>query len=80
MIAAVVLPISWVESVVLILIYLMLPIVELLNTAVEEIVDLVSPQWNEHAKKAKDYASAAVFMVVVLIVAVWCVVLFRAFW
>lgn len=33
---------------------------EALNTAVEYVVDLVSPEWNELAGKAKDVAAAGV--------------------
>jgi diacylglycerol kinase (ATP) len=35
---------------------------EAANTAVEAIVDLVSPQWNERARIAKDAAAAAVLV------------------
>lgn len=34
--------------------------VEALNSAIEEIVDLVSPEWSEAAKNAKDMGSFAV--------------------
>jgi len=36
---------------------------ELLNTAIEAVVDLVSPDYNELAKAAKDTAAAAVLVV-----------------
>ena len=35
---------------------------EMLNTAVESIVDLVSPEWNSLAKVAKDCAAGSVFV------------------
>jgi hypothetical protein len=35
---------------------------EALNTAIEAVVDLVSPQWQELARKAKDVAAAAVLL------------------
>lgn len=35
---------------------------EMMNTAVESIVDLVSPEWNELAMRAKDCAAAAVYV------------------
>lgn len=35
---------------------------ELINTAVESVVDLVSPEWNELAKHAKDCAAASVYV------------------
>lgn len=35
---------------------------EVVNTAVESVVDLVSPEWNELAKHAKDCAAGAVYL------------------
>ena len=35
--------------------------IEALNTAIEEIVDHISPEWSEVGKKAKDLGSFAVF-------------------
>ena len=40
--------------------------VEALNTAIEEIVDLVSPEWSLPAKHAKDLGSFAVFSMLCL--------------
>ena len=40
----------------------------------EEVVDYVSPGWSEFAKHAKDYCSAAVGLVAVLIVSTWVAV------
>ena len=50
---------------------------ELVNSAVEAVVDMVSPEWNLRARYAKDFCSAAVFMVLVTIAALWLVVLAR---
>lgn len=36
--------------------------IEVLNTAVEVLVDLVSPEWNARAAQAKDVAAAAVLL------------------
>jgi len=51
-------------------------IVEALNTAVEYTVDLVTQEWHEFAKKAKDTASAAVFFSIVQAIVVWGLNLF----
>lgn len=40
--------------------------IELLNTAIESVVDLVTLEKNPYAKRAKDCASAATFVFVVL--------------
>ena len=44
-----------------ILLILLTIVVEALNTAIEEIVDFVSPEWSLAAKHAKDLGSLAVF-------------------
>jgi diacylglycerol kinase (ATP) len=46
-------------------------IVELLNSAIEAIADLASPGMNELAGRAKDIASAAVMTSLVFTLAVW---------
>ncbi len=62
---------SWVEIILLILPPCLSVIVELLNTAIENVVDLVQPQWHLLAKKAKDTASAAQFCSQLFSAAVW---------
>ncbi len=47
---------------------------ELINSAVEAIVDLVSPGHNELAGRAKDLGSAAVFVLMLLVVLSWVLV------
>ena len=47
---------------------------ELLNSAVEAVVDLVSPQHNELAGRAKDMGSAAVFISLATVILVWTLV------
>jgi diacylglycerol kinase (ATP) len=46
-------------------------ITEMLNSAVEAVVDLVSPEHNTFAKKAKDMGSAAVFLALALAAILW---------
>ena len=50
-------------------------IVELLNSAVEAVVDRVSIELHPLAKRAKDIASAAVFLSLATVVTVWALVL-----
>lgn len=45
--------------------YFMILVTEALNTAIENIVNLMSPEYNCFAKKAKDVGSAAVFIAIV---------------
>jgi len=35
---------------------------EALNTAIEKVVDIASPEWNEAARQAKDAAAASVLI------------------
>ncbi|MEM9949598.1 MAG: diacylglycerol kinase [Cyanobacteria bacterium P01_D01_bin.36] len=50
-------------------------IIELINTAVESVVDRVGLHRDKLAKKAKDAASAAVLVAIVNAVIVWAIVL-----
>lgn len=47
---------------------------ELLNSAIEAVVDLASPSWHELAKRAKDMGSAAVGILIALVVFCWLAV------
>jgi diacylglycerol kinase (ATP) len=49
--------------------------VELLNSAIEAVVDKVSPEFHELAGRAKDMGSAAVFLLLVLVILCWALVL-----
>jgi diacylglycerol kinase (ATP) len=48
---------------------------ELLNSAVEAVVDKVSPEFHELAGRAKDMGSAAVFILLVLTMLSWGLIL-----
>jgi diacylglycerol kinase len=37
-------------------------LVELLNSSIETLADLINPEWNELIKRAKDYGAAAVLI------------------
>ena len=50
-------------------------IVELLNSAVENVVDLVTTQFHPLAKSAKDIGATAVMFSIVLHLLCWCIVL-----
>lgn len=56
---------------------LLVLLVELLNSAIEATVDRISLEQHELAKRAKDIGSAAVFLSLVNLAAVWALVLFR---
>ena len=73
---ALVLPASAVGKALMVASVLLVVIVELINSAVEAAVDRVSLERHHLAKRAKDIGSAAVFVALVNVVAVWGLVLF----
>lgn len=66
---------SGVERVLLIGALFLVLIVELLNSAVEAVVDRVGTEPNELSGRAKDLASLAVFVSLINVVVVWVLVL-----
>ena len=67
---ALLLPVSLIVSVLLVL------IIELLNSAVEAVVNRISTEQHTLSAKAKDAGSAAVLMASINLVVVWGIVLF----
>jgi diacylglycerol kinase (ATP) len=63
------------ERAVLIGSLLIVPIVELLNSAIEAVVDRVGPERHELSGRAKDIASAAVFLSIIFAVVIWGLIL-----
>jgi len=54
---------------------LLVPIVELLNSAIETVVDRIGLERHELSGRAKDIGSAAVFLVIVFATSVWALIL-----
>lgn len=54
---------------------LLVMVVELVNSAIEAVVDRVSLEHHELSKRAKDVGSAAVFLAMMNVVVVWALVL-----
>ncbi|MBR5025980.1 MAG: diacylglycerol kinase [Victivallales bacterium] len=63
-------------KVLLNVIWLLLLVTELLNSAIEAIVDMTSPGYHELAKRAKDMGSAAVFIMLTALCIAWGVALY----
>ena len=62
---------DWAESVLLAVPLVLCLLVELLNSAIENVVDRISLEWHPLAKKAKDMGSAAQFTAQLFLAAVW---------
>ena len=69
------LPVSGVGRALMIASVLLVLIVELVNSAIEATVDRVSLDRHHLSKRAKDVGSAAVFLALTNVVAVWACVL-----
>lgn len=81
--AILLLPMAWLIPgldllwrVMLTFLWMSMPTAELINTAIEAVVDLVCPERHPLAKRAKDLVSAAVMMTIVANFLGW----FAAFW
>ena len=66
---------SGVEKALLVGAVLLLPLVEILNSSIEAVVDRIGEEHHELAGRAKDMGSAAVAIAIVLIIVVWSLVL-----
>jgi diacylglycerol kinase (ATP) len=64
-----------VERALLVASVLLLPLVEILNSALEAVVDRFGGEQHELSGRAKDMGSAAVALALVLLAAVWLLVL-----
>ncbi len=70
---------TWMEVALLSACVLVVLVTELLNSAIENVVDLASPTLHPLAKNAKDIGSAAVFMALVCCTLVWGLALWSRF-
>ena len=72
---AFVLPVSWGGRAVMVASVLLVLIVELINSAIEAVVDRVSLDRHHLSKRAKDIGTAAVFLALLNVAVVWGCVL-----
>ena len=68
---------SWIEVVLLVSAVLLVLIVELLNSGIEAAIDRVSFELHDLSKRAKDLASAAVFLSLLLCTGIWLTALWQ---
>jgi len=68
------LPVELMYKLVLIITYFMIMITELLNSAVENVVDLVTQEHQPLAKTAKDIGATAVLFAVILHILCWIII------
>lgn len=65
-----------IETILLIACVALVLVVELLNSAIEAIVDRVGTEYHELAGRAKDTGSAAVMLTIILAIMTWLFILF----
>mgnify|MGYP003423080735 CR=1 len=68
-----------IEVTLLVATVLLVLIVELLNSAIEAVVDRISFDWHDLSKRAKDIASAAVLLSLLLCGGIWLSVIAQRF-
>lgn len=73
-IVALLLPVSALKKLALIAVLVLVLIVELINSAIEAVVDRISFEHHPLSKNAKDIGSAAVFLALLLAGATWAVI------
>jgi diacylglycerol kinase (ATP) len=73
---AIILPVNAVSTALMIAALFLIIIVELLNSAIEWTIDYISTEKHPMAKRAKDMASAAVFLSYLNCIVVWLIIIF----
>jgi len=79
-IVASLLPVTVLERIALISVLLLVLIVELLNSAIEAVVDRVSLERNPLSKNAKDLGSAAVMLSMLIAAVTWGLIALPLLW
>lgn len=74
------LPLTSMEWVLILLVIGLVIAFEFVNSAIETIVDMVCPDYNESAKKIKDYAAAAVLVVSLVAAVIGCIIIGGNIW
>ncbi|MCA1247789.1 diacylglycerol kinase [Massilia oculi] len=78
-VVALLLPVSSFQKLVLVGVLVLVLIVEIVNSAIEAVVDRISLERHPLSKVAKDMGSAAVALSLLLALATWAVVLYNRF-
>lgn len=68
-----------IDFILLLIIIALVFCAELLNTAIEAVIDLVSPEWHPFAKVAKDTAAGAVLVSAVFAVVIGVLIFYKPF-
>ncbi len=69
-------PVSFETKLLMFITLMGMPLAEIINSAIERCVDLVTLHYHEMAKRAKDVGSAIVFLSIFIFVVTWFSVIF----
>ncbi|CAH8193495.1 MULTISPECIES: diacylglycerol kinase [Vibrio] len=69
------LPVTKIEQLLMIGSLVLVVLVELMNSAIEAVVDRVGSEWHELSGRAKDIGSAAVLVALIFAAFTWCFIL-----
>jgi diacylglycerol kinase (ATP) len=67
------------QRALLIGIYIIIPLIELLNASIEAIVDRMGPEQHHLSGRAKDLGSAAVLLSIFMAIIVWVIIAYERF-
>ncbi|EPP7629781.1 diacylglycerol kinase [Providencia rettgeri] len=73
------LDISYIDRILLVSSVVLVAIVELLNSAIEAVVDRIGSEYHELSGRAKDIGSAAVFVSIGLALFIWVLILWQRY-
>lgn len=76
---ALLLPVSALQKLALIAVLVLVLIIELINSAIEAVVDRISLERHPLSKNAKDFGSAAVLLTLALAAVTWAVIVLPLF-
>ncbi len=79
LIAIYLMPFSFSSKMILFVTLIFVPIVELLNSAVENVVDMVTQEFHPLAKAAKDIGATAVLFALLLHLGCWVLIIINEF-
>jgi len=71
------LPFNIIDKFILILCMLPVLAIELINSAIESIIDRIGLEEHDLSARAKDMGSAAVFVALLIVFLIWCFVIYK---
>jgi len=70
---------TWTQKALLISVYLIIPLIELINSAIETLVDRMGSEHHRLSGRAKDLGSAAVFLSICITIIAWGIIAYGRF-